>query len=119
MNEVEALRAEINRLEQHVADLQSGMYVNCVYCGHRYGRSGETPVSMADVLKRHIAACPKHPVSKLLAAASAAHGLISLLLMKAEIVDQDLCPRVQRALQEAIASAYPPAAKPGEEGARS
>ena len=30
-------RQENKRLEQWVNDLQSGMYINCVYCGHRYG----------------------------------------------------------------------------------
>ena len=55
--------AEIKRLRQWVADLQSGMYVNCVYCGHRYGPDPGTPVAMADVLRDHIARCPKHPLS--------------------------------------------------------
>jgi hypothetical protein len=53
------------RLQNWVNDLQSGMYINCVYCGHRYGPSPETPVAMADVLKEHIEVCPKHPMSKL------------------------------------------------------
>lgn len=65
-------KQEIERLQQWVADLQSGMYINCVYCGHRYGPKEEVPATMADVLKAHIATCPKHPVSKLLAAAKAA-----------------------------------------------
>ena len=58
-------KKEIERLQQWVADLQSGMYVNCVYCGHRYGPSETTPVSMADVLKEHIEVCEKHPMSRL------------------------------------------------------
>ena len=57
---------EIVKLRQWVSDLQSGMYVNCVYCGHRYGpNDGTTPVSMADALKEHIEHCPKHPMSAL------------------------------------------------------
>jgi len=40
------------------------MYINCVYCGHQYGRKENTPVSMADILKEHIEKCPKHPLSK-------------------------------------------------------
>lgn len=56
---------EIARLNAMVNDLQSGMYVNCVYCGHRYGPGETTPVSMADVLKAHIEQCPKHPMSQL------------------------------------------------------
>ena len=34
---------EIERLKVWVDDLQSGMYVNCVYCGHRYGPGETTP----------------------------------------------------------------------------
>lgn len=58
------LIAEIERLEQWVTDCQSGMYVNCVYCGHRYGPREDTPVAMADVLREHIEQCPKHPLSR-------------------------------------------------------
>jgi len=54
-----------DRLQQWVNDLQGGMYINCVYCGHRYGPKDETPVAMADVLKEHIEQCPEHPCSKL------------------------------------------------------
>jgi polyhydroxyalkanoate synthesis regulator phasin len=56
---------EILRLERWVADLESGMYINCVYCGHRYGPREGTPVAMADVLKEHIEVCPKHPAAAL------------------------------------------------------
>lgn len=52
-------------LKQWVADLQSGMYVNCVYCGHNYGPKDKVPTSMAEVLKDHIKQCPEHPMSKL------------------------------------------------------
>ena len=57
--------AEIERLKQWVNDLQSGMYINCVYCGHRYGPKDEIPTSMAQVLKDHIEQCPQHPMSHL------------------------------------------------------
>jgi hypothetical protein len=60
-----ALTEENARLRQWVSDLQSGMFVNCVYCGHRYGKTGEVPESMADVLKAHIEVCPQHPMSRL------------------------------------------------------
>lgn len=60
--------SEIKRLQQWVTDLQSGCYINCVYCGHRYGPDPGTPVAMADVLKKHILKCPKHPMSTLLKA---------------------------------------------------
>ena len=36
LKELAVLRAENGRLQAHVDDLQSGMYINCVYCGHRY-----------------------------------------------------------------------------------
>jgi len=53
------------KLKQWVNDLLSGMYINCVYCGHRYGPRESTPMSMADVLKEHIEKCPEHPMSAL------------------------------------------------------
>ena len=56
---------EARRLYSWIDDLQSGMYVNCVYCGHRYGPSDEVPASMADVLTQHVESCPKHPMSTL------------------------------------------------------
>jgi len=56
---------EVGRLEDWVADLQAGMYVNCIYCGHRYGPEDDVPATMADVLKEHIEHCPEHPASKL------------------------------------------------------
>lgn len=64
-NHVIYLLAEIDRFKAWVDDLQSDMYINCVYCGHRYGPNTEVPASMADVLKEHIEQCPKHPMSKL------------------------------------------------------
>jgi hypothetical protein len=64
-NEIDRLEEDNDRLNRWVSDLQSGMYVNCVYCGHRYGPEANTPTSMADVLKEHIEHCPKHPMSLL------------------------------------------------------
>ena len=55
---------EIERLRQWVADLQDGMYVNCIYCGHRYEPG--TPESRDKHLYEHIRTCPKHPLSKAL-----------------------------------------------------
>jgi len=57
--------AENKRLKAWIADLQSGMFVNCIYCGHCYGPKETTPVSMADALKEHIEKCSEHPMSKL------------------------------------------------------
>lgn len=59
------LERQLAEAKRWVNDLQSGMYINCVYCGHRYGPRESTPVSMADVLKEHIEQCPKHPMSQL------------------------------------------------------
>jgi hypothetical protein len=62
------LTPAISRLRDWIVDLHSGIYINCVYCGHRYGPKETTPVSMADALKLHIAQCPEHPMSELLKA---------------------------------------------------
>ncbi len=63
--EIVQLENEIEQMQQWVDDSQSGMYVNCVYCGYRYGPKEDTPVAMTDILKEHIEQCPKHPMSKL------------------------------------------------------
>lgn len=54
--------ADVARLREWVDDLQSGMYINCVYCGHRYGPNDGAPASMAEVLHEHIRQCPAHPL---------------------------------------------------------
>lgn len=53
----------IMQLRQWVNDLQSGLHINCVYCGHRYG-PGESGAVPAEALNAHIRGCPKHPLSK-------------------------------------------------------
>lgn len=58
-------KAENKRLQDWVNDLSAGMYINCVYCGHRYGPDDEVPSTMAQVLKEHIEVCPEHPMSAL------------------------------------------------------
>lgn|GEM_PF-4605749 len=57
-------KQEIHQLTQWIHDCQSGMYINCVYCGHRYGPADEVPATMQEALYEHIATCPKHPLSK-------------------------------------------------------
>ncbi len=57
------LQDEVESLRQWVDDLQADCYINCVYCGHRYGPDDEVPASMADVLKEHVEQCPEHPLS--------------------------------------------------------
>jgi hypothetical protein len=54
---------EIEMLRQWVNDCQAGMYINCVYCGHRYGPDDEVAATMQEALYEHIAECPKHPLS--------------------------------------------------------
>lgn len=99
-------QAEIDRLQAHVNDLQSGMYINCVYCGHRYGpNDGNTPTSMADVLKAHVEVCPKHPMSALKAELTrvqplivAARNLTCAVLLRPSAVPEylsTLCKAVQ------------------------
>ncbi len=56
-------KVEIERLQQWVHDLQSGMYINCVYCGHRYGPDDKVSPTMQQVLYDHITECPKHPLN--------------------------------------------------------
>lgn len=65
LRHVSYLKEELEKLQQWVNDLQAGMYINCVYCGHRYGPNNEVPATMAEVLKEHIEVCPKHPMSAL------------------------------------------------------
>ena len=65
--EIKSLKFDNAKLTQWVSDLQSGMWINCVYCGHRYGPHDKTPVSKANVLYEHIKKCAKHPLSKALA----------------------------------------------------
>jgi DNA-directed RNA polymerase subunit RPC12/RpoP len=60
-NTVPELEAELTRVRKWIDDLQSGMYINCVYCGHRYGPKDKVPTGMADALKLHISQCPEHP----------------------------------------------------------
>lgn len=62
---VEDLEADVERYKSWVNDLHSGMYINCVYCGHQYGPKDRVSMAMADVLKEHIEKCPKHPMSLL------------------------------------------------------
>jgi hypothetical protein len=61
---IKELVAENKRLEAWIDDLQSGMYINCVYCGHRYGPMDEVTIPMRKQLEQHINSCPKHPLSK-------------------------------------------------------
>lgn len=88
------LTDEIERLSRWVSDLQSGMYINCVYCGHRYGPRETTPASMAEVLKAHVEECPQHPMSALRAEREAAIELLTVA--RALLPDPDFEPNEDR-----------------------
>jgi DNA-directed RNA polymerase subunit RPC12/RpoP len=62
---VQKWQEERERLRKWVDDLQSGMYINCVYCGHRYGPQDKVPATMGEALKKHVENCPDHPMSAL------------------------------------------------------
>lgn len=105
------LDQQVAKLHQWVSDLQSGMYVNCVYCGHRYG-PGETPVSMADALKVHVAQCPEHPMSALKSSLEELLGLWEVAAVMPEAIGKALTlkmdsPELDRA-RKALAALVPP-----------
>lgn len=77
--EITSLKEENERLVKWVDDLQSGMYINCVYCGHRYGPKDKVPCTMANALKQHIEQCPKHPMSALKKSLAAAGNELDTL----------------------------------------
>lgn len=95
------MEAEIARLTDWVRDCQSGLYINCVYCGHRYGPADKTEATKADTLKAHIAQCPEHPMSKLRA------GLeeISAQLLERTLIADELPKRIQKLLNATTSSA--------------
>lgn len=84
------LESELQRLQKWASDLQSGMYINCVYCGHRYGPRENTPISMADVLKEHIEKCPAHPMSALKADVANLEKILSEQLIEIENLETKL-----------------------------
>ena len=96
--EINQLRERVKELRNWVNDLHAGMYINCVYCGHRYGPDAEVPASMADVLKKHIEQCPKHPMSALKKAAREAK--LELIIAVGPHAQEEglLWPSIQRAL---------------------
>lgn len=93
--EIVALKSEIEELQKWVNDLHAGMYINCVYCGHRYGPDTEVPASMADVLKKHIEQCPKHPMSAL----KAENEKLGTRLRKIEEAAREAIKRAQHGVQ--------------------
>jgi hypothetical protein len=83
----------IDCLLSWVRDLQSGMYINCVYCGHRYGPDSEVPASMAEVLKAHIEKCPEHPMSELRTQLTTAEAEIVRLKAELKTANRELVVR--------------------------
>ena len=63
-NKINFQEKEIKRLMKWIADLLSNRYVNCVYCGHRYGKTEDTLSSMSEVLYEHIKECEYHPLAE-------------------------------------------------------
>lgn len=96
---------EIRQLHNWIADLQSGMFINCVYCGHRYGRADQMEESRQAVLKAHIAQCLKHPMHDLLKIAQATWHLCESLIACQEGVGIDLFVEIRDAAQAAIQKA--------------
>ena len=60
------LQADNEQLQQWIYELQSGLYINCVYCGFNYGPKESTAPTMQQALYDHIKVCEKHPLSKAL-----------------------------------------------------
>jgi len=80
---VQDLQDEVSTLMQWVGDLQTGLYVNCIYCGHRY--PPETPDVRDQALYNHIKECQHHPLSKALAQIEELrNGLIEVYLFLTE-----------------------------------
>ena len=90
-------------LRQWINDLQTGMYINCVYCGHRYGpNSEEIP---ADALRRHVASCPEHPLGILVSQCEFIVGTIFLTEKIAKDSLTDLEKSILKSLLKAIEKA--------------
>src|ERR1700681_936192 len=87
----------IERLKKWIDDLQSGMYINCVYCGHRYGPKDKIATSMQDALKIHIAQCAEHPMHAVLETLKAGRDLLVPLITNAVL---NVSPSVVRAWVE-------------------
>lgn len=100
-HEVQELLSEIEKQQTWIDDLQSGMNINCVYCGHNYGPSDKVNGTMREALHSHIAECPKHPLSKANSRIATLEGGIqdirefaSVGSKNHEIADQE-CQRIQ------------------------
>ena len=47
-----------------MADVKAGMYVRCIYCSTTFTPGDkDTPETMAEMVKKHITGCAKHPMN--------------------------------------------------------
>ena len=110
MGAMARLRADNKRLRDWVSDCQSSMYVNCVYCGHRYGPDKDTPVAMADILKQHIAVCREHPMAALVTALRTAINSIECASICSQTGEElPWCKQAKKALKGIEADTRQPA----------
>jgi hypothetical protein len=65
----------IARLRKQVANLSAGRQVMCGFCGEVYESLGRTEELAASV-KKHVAKCPDHPISQLLAVLKVGRRLV-------------------------------------------
>jgi hypothetical protein len=103
--QVTRLQKEVHDLNLWVDDLQAGLYINCVYCGHRFGPKDSFPPSMRDKLSEHIFECAKHPASHLLTACRNAAHVLSVILnpdAPAELDRDSLLKTIQADCQTAL-----------------
>jgi hypothetical protein len=77
---IKDMAREIRKKNKWIADMQSGLYINCVYCGHRYPPG--TPAVRDKALYEHIKKCPQHPLKK-------AHDLIRSMMTTLDTIMED------------------------------
>lgn len=56
------LKSEILRYDAWIEDILSEKYVNCAYCGHRYGKENDS--ANMEAVRKHVENCSKHPMAK-------------------------------------------------------
>lgn len=88
---------EIKRLEEWISDLHSNKYINCVYCGHRYGPDTVPP--SREILHEHITKCEKHPLCEALQLLKEQKAAVKKFL---EAEGHDLCHENRCELAEAF-----------------
>lgn len=140
---LEQAQDEIMTLNRWIRDLQSKFFVNCVYCGHRYGpavcercdgsgieeyRSDHTtdkvcikcngsgagtPVALADVLREHIMECPKHPVWALKTTLQDIHEMATRITESDKINPFSALEEIAFRSKKALQKTLPPRTSPG------